>query len=248
MSLVEKFKQKTGKEPTENGYWFSTHIENEPNILYVNDLKGYKDFFGQIKEDIGKLNFCKSNESKIFKELSRGIYESLGNDDFKDILIEFDNTGNYVGIAVINDINKDNNQGFYIDYLCSISPGTGSKILNKIKKFIMTTQNNIYRNYIILLSPLPESVTFYLSQKFEPFKYMKWNKILDRFPSTLTYQKKQSENIKPVEFIYNPDDDYVDLYTGAKRNKNGLTRRKKHRRRQHGTQKRFTSNFIKRTK
>ena len=234
-TLRDKVKLIIGKEHVDNGYWFSTHIQNEPHIIYFKERP--TELLTTIADETGEDKFCKGEG--LIKDLSIEIFNSLRNNDFKDILIEFDDKGNYAGICIINEVN--NEKGFHINYLCSIKSGTGSKILNKIKKFIIhDNQNNKKYPISITLTPLTEAIMFYLSQKFQPDPIMRWNIFLEKRPSALQYLKTSNENTAQLEKYESLSDP---LFGG---HKNGLTRRRK--RRHHGTQKRITSNIIKRSK
>lgn len=217
-TLRDELKQKLGKEPINNGYWISTQIQDNPNIVYIEE-SNINQILPMIANKVGQYGFCNKDNNK----LSDYIYTDLLNDTPEQVLIEFDNNGNYIGIGII-----DTTQGIYyhLKSLCSIKPGIGTKILNKIKEYI----TNNKPNYGIVLKALPDAIPFYIDQKFDMDFYFYWDKEVDQKPmqdkkvnafldlkgKKMSYQMGKIESLSGEQFA------------GRKKNKN--TTRKNRRR------------------
>ena len=114
--------------------------------------------------------FCKPGDD----DLSDGFYSYMMERRDKDTdFLVYTVDGKYAGASVLMTRHwgeNDNPWGIYVNLLCSIKPGTGTKILTMIKEAIKTQGKN--KGYIEL-NPLDSAVGFYKKLGFSTSQ-MRW--------------------------------------------------------------------------
>ncbi len=123
--------------------------------LFIDLLKTKKVI--KVPKNKNVKGFCKKEV-----DLSPGIYYHLEEKDKDNDFLVYAEDGEYTGMTVITPTQQKFRWVVYINYLCSIKKGTGTKIINLIKDVIKTNQDTTY----IDLSPLESAVDFYKKMGF----------------------------------------------------------------------------------
>jgi hypothetical protein len=110
--------------------------------------------------------FCKKGDS----DLSISIYDELEQKDKDSDFLVYAEDGEYSGMSILTTIARRNSRwDIYVNLLCSIKKGTGTKIINLIKDAIKTNK----RNGAIELHPLQSALEFYKKMGFQT-SHMIW--------------------------------------------------------------------------
>lgn len=96
--------------------------------------------------------------NSVGTDLTHGIAWTLAHEPPSDILVKAEN-GVYQAVLLGNRKNGE----FYVEYLCSVSPGAGVWLLNKVKDYVATRPTDIRS---VVLHPLPAVRGYYESKGF----------------------------------------------------------------------------------
>lgn len=125
--------------------------------LYLDLLKTKKVI--KIPKNKKVTGFCKKEA-----DLSRGFYNMLNYKNKENDFLVYAENGEYMGMSILtpDELAEEDNWKIYVNLLCSIKKGTGTKIINLIKEAIRTSDEYGY----IELSPLESAVDFYKKMGF----------------------------------------------------------------------------------
>jgi len=137
--------------------------ENEIINLFIELLKSKKII--KVPKNKKVKGFCKKEA-----DLSPGIYDSLEEQSKDEDFLVYAENNTYLGMAVLYPEPRSNHWDIYVNYLCSVEKGTGTKIMDMLKDAVKT--NKTFGR--INLSPLESAVEFYKKMGFK-ISHMYWH-------------------------------------------------------------------------